>query len=320
MSANCFMSMVEGWDPTIDDLLSKRAEFIGSMMKCVASLPPGDITSACNERLGFTPGTNSSIEDLVLCLLVFEKSIKYAGDPKSRKTAGWKSQGDFYKAMLHSVVQCTWKLVCQSNLPRHEKLQKKEPQTRIQEPAGRCLMGMDAGEDCWDFLCKDFQSLRQMMEELHKYCVNCREQSKSLFRAPMAPNLDRVKHFLSLRNAKQNPGSKFPEARKRKADATNDDGNLAKKGAKSVPIAQDKNPLEYCEMMIKKMYEQPLHSNYADVPSAKGIEAATTIAALAAELKSIQVKGSQLQMSRPDANKFVNCPLVMSIVLAKFKR
>ena len=190
MSVNRFMSMVEGLDPTLDKLLREKAEFIGSMMKCAASLPPGDVTSACDKRLGFTPGTNSSIEDLVLCLVVFEKSIKYAMDPRSRKTAGWKSQGDFYKATLHNVVKCTWKLVCQSNLPRHKKLQeKKEPQTKIHEPAGRCLLGIDAKEECWDFPCKDFQTLRQMMEELYKYCVNCREKSKKRFGTPMAPNL-----------------------------------------------------------------------------------------------------------------------------------
>ncbi len=226
------MSMVEGLDPTLDDLLMERTEFIGSMMKCAASLSPGDIASACDKTLGFTPETNSSIEDLVLCLVVFEKSMKYAANPKSRKTAGWKTPGEFYKATLHHVVKCTWKLVCRSNLPRHEKLQKKESQTKIHEPTGRCLLGIDAKEDCWDFSCKDFQTLRQMMEELHKYCANCREQSKKRFGTPMAPNLDRVKSFLSLKNAKPNPGSKVSDTRKRKADTTSEDGNLTKKSAK----------------------------------------------------------------------------------------
>jgi hypothetical protein len=95
---------------------------------------------------------------------------------------------------------------------------------------------------------------------------------------------------------------------------------FSKKDAKTVSVAQGRNEREQFNAVIRNMYGQPVHSNFTDVPGAKGIEAANTIAALAAELKSIHVKGSRLQMNRPDTNKFVNCPLVMSIVLAKFKR
>ena len=51
------------------------------------------------------------------------------------------------------------------------------------------------------------------------------------------------------------------------------------------------------------MYGQPVHSNFTDVPQAKGIEAANTIATFAAELKSVQAKGSRLQINRPEGEE-----------------